>query len=89
MSRTHRERDEVFALLRWDGFHGPDAPPEVAVTVKEVVRSLETAEAEVARLNAQAADGVRYWWQPTRLFPAGWSAGGADAEPGATADPAS
>lgn len=79
MSRTHRERDEVFAVLRWDGFHGPDVRPEVAVTVKEVVRSRKLAESEVARLNAQAGEGVRYWWQHTRLFPTGRSAGGADA----------
>jgi hypothetical protein len=86
MSRRHRERDEVYAVLRYDGFQGPDAPPEVAITVKQVVRSRELAEAEVARLNALATEGTRYWWQSTRLFPVGRSAGSIDAEPNASAD---
>jgi hypothetical protein len=51
MGRTHTDRDEVFAILRWDGFHGPDSEPEILVTVKEVVRTREIAEAEVMRLN--------------------------------------
>ena len=50
MSRRHKERDEVFAVLRWDGFHGSESEPDVLVTIKEVVRSRELAEAEVARL---------------------------------------
>jgi hypothetical protein len=76
MSRKHKERDEVFAVLRWDGFHGPETEPDTLVTVKEVVRSPELAEAEVARLNAlNEGKGVRYWWALTRLFPAGHSAG--------------
>ena len=76
MSRTHKERDEVYAVLRWDGFGRPDVGPEICITVKEVVRSQALAEAEVARLNglSEGAD-VRYWWQPTRLFPEGQSAG--------------
>jgi hypothetical protein len=72
----HKEREAVFAILRYDGFHRPDAGPEVTVTVKEVVRSQELAEAEVARLNAlREGREVRYWWQYTRLFPDGRSAG--------------
>jgi hypothetical protein len=44
--------------------------------VKEVVRDLATAEAEVARLNALNGDkGCRYTWQATRLYPAGSAAG--------------
>jgi hypothetical protein len=71
-----KEREGVFAILRYDGFHAPEAGPEVTVTVKEVVRSQELAEAEVARLNALAEGReVRYWWQFTRLFPEGRSAG--------------
>ena len=62
MSRKRKAQEEVFAILRWDGFHDPEAPPDVLATVKEVVRSRELAEAEVARLNA-------------RLFPEGSSAG--------------
>jgi hypothetical protein len=46
------------------------------VTVKEVVRSQDLAEVEVTRLNAlNEGKGVRYWWQTTRLFPEGESAG--------------
>ena len=70
-----KERQGVYAVLRYDSFHGPDAAPETTVTVKEIVRSQELAEAEVARLNAlRTDDEVRYWWQYTRLFPEGSSA---------------
>ena len=49
---------------------------EHQVTVKEVLWSLELAEAEVARLNQLNADkGCRYVWQATRLFEPGTSAG--------------
>jgi hypothetical protein len=76
MSRRHKQREEVFAIVRWDGFHSPGASPEVFVTVKEIVRSQDLAEAEVARLNALCeGSDIRYWWQPTRLFPEGRSAG--------------
>ena len=71
-----KEREGVYAILRYDGFQGEDARPEIAITVKEIVRSLELAEAEVVRLNSLCAEkNVRYWWQYTRLFPAGLSAG--------------
>jgi hypothetical protein len=72
MSNRREERDQVYAIIRWDGFQGPAARPEALVTVKGIVSSLELAEAEVARLNAlNEAKGVRYWSQPTRLFPSG------------------
>jgi hypothetical protein len=72
----HKERESVYAILRYDGFQGPDARPEVAVTVREVVHTQELAEAEVARLNALAEGReIRYWWQYTRLYPEGQSAG--------------
>jgi hypothetical protein len=72
----HREREAVYAILRYDAFQGPDARPEVAVTVKEIVRTLDLAEAEVVRLNALTEGrDVRYWWQQTRLYPEGESAG--------------
>jgi hypothetical protein len=81
MSRTHREREEAYSVLRYDAFHGAGRPPEVVVTVKQVVRSRELAEAEVARLNGLDGDkGVRYWWQVTRLFPEGHSAGTQEAD---------
>jgi hypothetical protein len=73
---SHKEREEVFAILRWDGFLGSDTAPQGRVTVKEVVRSQALAEAEVVRLNALNEDkGAHYWWQTTRLFPQGQSAG--------------
>jgi len=76
MSKSHKERDQVYAVLRWDAFQAPDSTPEVQVTVKEVVRSRELAEAEVVRLNAlNEGKQVRYWWQRTRFFPEGKSAG--------------
>jgi hypothetical protein len=77
MSNRREERDQVYAIIRWDGFQGPAARPEALVTVKEIVHSLELAEAEVARLNALGeGKDVRYWWQTTRLVPSGQSAGG-------------
>jgi hypothetical protein len=77
MSNRHSDREQVFAIIRWDGFQGAGARPETLVTVKEIVRSQELAEAEVARLNALQEDAnVHYWWQTTRLFPVGRSAGG-------------
>ncbi|MGI8978433.1 MAG: hypothetical protein ACR2FY_04340 [Pirellulaceae bacterium] len=76
MSHKHKERDEVYAVLRYDAFHDATALPEECVTVKEVVRSREAAEAEVARLNAiNSEKNCRYWCQQTRLFPEGCSAG--------------
>ena len=69
MTTGRTGRDEVYAIVRWDGFQGAAARPEALVTVKEVVHSRERAETEVARLNALAeGKGVRYWWQATRLL---------------------
>ena len=78
MSRTHRAHNEVFAVIRFD----PDmGAPEYQVTVKEIVSSAELAAAEVSRLNAVNADkGCQYFWQPTRLFPPGMSAGTLESE---------
>jgi hypothetical protein len=68
--------EEAFVILRADLFHEPDTPLEQLITAKEVVRSLELAEREVARLNALHPDGqVRYWLTRSRLFPPGHSAG--------------
>ena len=72
MSRTFRPREQVFAILRFDS----EIAAEHGVTVKEVVRDLAMAEAEVARLNAlKAGKGCRYEWQATRLYPVGSAAG--------------
>jgi hypothetical protein len=72
----HKDREGAYAILRFDGFQHLNTRPELATTVKETVRSQDLAEAEVARLNTLNAEkGVRYWWQYTRLFPEGRSAG--------------
>ena len=79
MSQKNKDCDEVYVVLRWDGFHGVSSSPEVIVTVKEIVRNRDLADAEVARLNALNEEkGARYWWTTTRLFPAGQSAGGVE-----------
>ena len=73
MSRTHKEREQVWAVVRFD--EGVD-DPSLAFTVKEVVRDQALAEAEAARLNQVNSDkGCRYWATPTRLFPEGTAAG--------------
>lgn len=65
MSSTHREQDQVYAVVRLDLDAGER---EHEVTVKEVVWSLELAQAEVARLNELNAEkGSRYFWRATRL----------------------
>jgi hypothetical protein len=65
MSHKHKEREEVFAVLRWDAFQEP-ASLEVCLTVKEIVKSRERAEAEVTRLNSINGErDVKYWWQVT------------------------
>jgi hypothetical protein len=74
VSRTHKERDQVWAVVRFDD--GVDDPVH-AFMVKEVVRDQQLAESEAARLNGVNADKrCRYWATPTRLFPEGRSAGG-------------
>lgn len=66
MNRTHKPREQVFAVIRLDG---DMSESEHAVTVKEIVRSQVAAEAEVERLNTlNAGKSCRYFWQPTRLF---------------------
>lgn len=70
MSRfTAAERIQVFAIVRLDGHLGVG---EDAVTVKEVLPTLEDAEAEVTRLNELNKDkGAKYFWRATRFFPEG------------------
>ena len=70
---TEKEHEGVYAILRHDPWLDS---LESAVTVKQIVRTLEIAEADVARLNdLNGHKGSRYWWQYTRLFPDGTSAG--------------
>lgn len=64
--------EHVFAIVRFDRF----LSLENAFTVKEIVRTEEDAESEVKRLNEVNADkDCTYFWQTTRLFPPGTSAG--------------
>ena len=63
-----RQKHQVFAVLRVDDFHGPEAPIETKVTVKQVVSSQKIAEREVERLTRLNSDkGCRYFWQATRF----------------------
>ncbi len=77
MSRKYKDQEPVYAVMRADLFLSDIGDLEKVVVVKEVVRDLETAKAEVERLNSlRGEDGkMRYWWQATRLYPAGTSAG--------------
>jgi hypothetical protein len=76
MTRKHKSRRQVYAVLRADQSPDPTTPLEVQVTVKEVVTSEEIAIAEVKRLTAlNSPKGSRYWYQATRLFPPGESSG--------------
>lgn len=64
------ERIPVYAVIRYT--RSAEAL-DFRVTVKEVLPTLEEAEAEVARLNELVADDaeVTYFAQPTRFFPEG------------------
>jgi hypothetical protein len=62
------EKEQAFAIVRVDAFLGASAPSEEAVTATHVVLNPERAAAEVARLNADAGEGARYFWQTTRLL---------------------
>ena len=44
MSSAHKEREDVFVILRADLFQRPDIPLEQLITVKEVVRSQDIAQ---------------------------------------------
>jgi hypothetical protein len=75
VTTSQSDCEQVFVILRADLFHSADASIETTITAKEIVRSLDLAEREVARLNALHADRrVRYWVSPSRLFPPGRSA---------------
>jgi len=59
---------EVFAVVRVD--HARHV--EEAITVKEILPTLEEAVREVERLNRLNQDkGAHYFWQATRYFPSG------------------
>ncbi|HVA50013.1 MAG TPA: hypothetical protein VNH11_26845 [Pirellulales bacterium] len=59
--------EHAFAIIRFDEFALPDSSLENCVAVTAIMPDIESAEREVERLNKQAAKGVRYLWQTTRL----------------------
>lgn len=63
-----RAKIQVYAVVRIDEYlSGADA-----ITVKEILPTLEQAEREVERLNRLNRDkGSYYFWQATRYFPEG------------------
>jgi len=62
-------KEHVYAIVRIDQFHDSSVPLERRVTVKEVVWTIEEAEAEVARLDElNGSKGCKYFWQTTRLI---------------------
>jgi hypothetical protein len=70
----YKQHEGLYAILRSEEF-GLLCTSSNCLTVKEVVRSLDVAEREVARLNSLNSEkGARYWWQYIRLFPSGRSA---------------
>jgi hypothetical protein len=70
---ARKPSEHVYAIIRFDRFQDFS---EHSFTVKEIVRSREIAELEVKRLNEMNADkDCTYFWQTTRLFPLGTSAG--------------
>ena len=74
MSRSHRPRDDAYAVVRVDldpALSWPDR-----ITVKEVVSSEELAEREAQRINElNAGRGCLYFATHTRVFPPGLSSG--------------
>ena len=65
--------EHVYAIVRFDRFVQSS---EDSFTVKEIVGTRAIAESEVKRLNeVNAEKDCTYFWQTTRLFPLGSSAG--------------
>jgi hypothetical protein len=63
-----KQEARVYVIIRITKLADIDLEPEEAIKVKKVVWSIETAEAEVARLNAiNGPKGDLYFWQATRL----------------------
>ena len=64
-----KAKTQVYAIIRVDEFYDQSTPIETKITVKEVVRSLEEAKTQVARLNTlNELRGAKYFWQTTRLI---------------------
>ena len=74
MSKTHKPREEAYAIVRIDLDSDVDLPERI--TVKEVVSSEEIAQREADRLNhINAGKGCLYFSTHTRVFPPGQCAG--------------
>jgi hypothetical protein len=59
----------VYAVVRVDQPSDSVTPIEDTITVKEILWSLEEAQAEVARLmELNESKGCKYFWQTTRLI---------------------
>jgi len=71
------QKIQVFAVIRVDDvaeFGVDNADIQRRVTVKQVLPTLQEAEAEVERLNSLNEDkGAYYFWQTTRFYPNGRS----------------
>jgi hypothetical protein len=77
-TRADRVSEHVYAVVRFDRDMGS---PENSFIVKEIVGTQPIAEAEVERLNKLNADkNCTYFWQVTRQFSAGKSAGNRNGE---------
>jgi len=69
MSGEYARKIPVYAIVRLDL---DVVAPDLAVAIKEVVPTLQDAEAEVQRLNLLNSDKhCRYFWRATRYFPDG------------------
>jgi len=69
MSDDRPRKIAVYAVIRLEL---DVANPELAVAIKEVVPTVQEAEAEVQRLNLlNAGRNCRYVWRATRYFPDG------------------
>ena len=67
-NKPNRKYPHVYAIIRYDAFHGESTPIENRITVKKVVTDQGLAESEVARLNELNKDkGAYYYLQITRL----------------------
>lgn len=63
---------QVYAVVRVDQSY----PGDDAITIKEVLPTIEQAVHEVDRLNRENSNkGARYFWQATRYFPDGREVG--------------
>jgi hypothetical protein len=90
MTTRDKGTTAVYAVLRVDGYLPDSVDIENRITVKEVVHEQRAAILEVDRLNRlNGHRGCVYFWQTTRLYPAGTTAGPQRGEPSIKAPGAS